>query len=1121
MTCGRYTALLFAAIICIMATAGIAHAQVDYATATLQGSVLDPQDKLVPGAKVTAINLATGAPYTAFTQAGGDYRIPALAPATYRVEVESLGFAKIVAPDLVLTVGQVAVYSVHLPVGSITTEVEVTAEIPLVQTEQTQQANIVNNLQVENLPNVNREFTQAIYTLPGVNNSFGPALQDPGVGTAYLSSGFSIGGSNGRNNLVTIDGGENDYGSGALRVTHVPIDSVQEFQVNRNAFEAEFGFTVGSAINMITKGGTNQFHGSAAAYFRDRSTDAENYFNALEDPTQKPFEQSAIFSATLGGPIRKNKLFFFSALEFQKLDSATSQNLAGETEFQGVASQANGYNASAGSCPNQGTPQQQVTQLCYLTQLANSGTPLAGLGAGLLASPVFENPLSNPILNALVTPNDGTFDGLLSGLGVGGIPGFNTPRGRYVNWVTRLDYIPGGRDSLMLRFSLMHETDNLAPQPPTSSFEKLTDYTLTGSWSRVVNPRVVKVLRVQVVPQNTTSVNTPSPVGSNIQLGNQIALGSEYGYPYRASWKRLQFDDSVSWVAGTHLIKFGGSYRPDLYDVTQNLYPGGQWQFSDGAFSILDIVGASEGVAAASALASYNLGEGYPATGPASTNLTAVQSYLAGTPISLFQDRANSNPRWSAWAHHLGLFVQDSWKVLPRLTLNYGVRLDYDHEPSPVPQSFYGSPRVGVAWDPAGDQKTVIRAGAGLFVAPVEFMVPFYVNILGDGGNYISEGAVVAGVPSPPFPSIFAAWALQEASATVANPNPVLTTAQLASIGEVISPPGPTAFGNAIFTLGPNFKPEYSIQASLSVARELVPNWSLELGYIFYHSVHIEQDVESNFIRNTAAPIDPFAGPSYVPKPGFTAGEPNSSIFQNNAFSSVGSGIYHALTASLTRRLNHGLQLQANYTFSRAIDDTSDFSSLSAPFRPDLLSLDRAVSDFNVTHNFAFNAVYTTPFSAAQGSIFHKMLADITVSTFVHAQSGIPFTLLVPGLSNGTLGDNANARPWNEGRNDGVGPDFVGWDLRISKALIHTERGVRVDLIVQAQNLLNRNNFAVVNDNFPADPNFPLPGGGTLANGAYNVRGFVPTSVSQLSTPLAFTAAYPARQISFGLKAAF
>jgi hypothetical protein len=1108
----------FAFIACLWWTTGITFAQVDYATATLQGTVLDAQNKVVPGAKVTVVNEATGTAKSALTTSEG-YQIPALVPGAYHIETEAPGFAKSVARDVILSVGQLATYDIRLQVGPESSTIEVTAAIPLVQPEQTQQANIINNNQVENLPNLTRNFVQSIYTIPGVVNSFAPTLQNPGVGTGFLSSGFSMGGSNGRNNLVTIDGGENDYGSGALRLNHVPIDSIQEFQVNRNAFEAEFGFTVGTAINMVTKSGSNMLHGNATGYFRDRATDAENYFDKLTGPG-KPFEQSAIFSATLGGPIRKNHLFFFTAPEYQELDSSTVQNIAGEGEFQGIASQANGFNQASGTCPNQKTAQQQVTQLCYLTQLANSGGPLSALGAGLLASPIFGNPLSNPTLKALVTPNDGTFDGIPAspvGSGVRGLPGFSTPRGRYLNWVTRLDYVPGARDSLSLRFSLMRETDNVVPAPPYSGAEHQTDYTLTGSWTRVTGSNLVNTARVQAVPSNTALVQAPAPNGSEIDLGNQIQLGTPFSYPYDAHWRRFQFDDSLSWARGNHRFKFGGSWRPDYYSVQEKLWFGGQWEFTDGAFSILNIVGA-----AASALESYNLSQGYPAGGPASTNLSAVQSFLAGTPTLLLQANPSSNPQWAAWAHSVGLYAQDSWKALPRLTVNYGARFDYSHDPSPVPFSTWFTPRVGIAWDPAGDQKTVVRAGAGIFVAPNAFMIPFYANILGDSGKYVNQNALVAGLPSPPFPSIFAAWGVQASNATTAEPNPPLTNAQLASLGVAIGPPGPTAFGNFIYTMAPNFKPEYTIQASLSIAREIARNLSLEVGYIMYRSVHVEQVLETNFVRNTSISIDPFAGPQYVPKPGVTAGEPDSSIFQNNTFSSSGSGIYNGGTVSLTRRFERGLQFQVNYTLSRAIDDTSDFSSLSTPFRPDVLNLDRALSDFNITHNFVANAVYTTPFHAGKGGFLPRLLADVTVSPIFYARSGVPFTLLVPGLSNGTIGHNANARPWYEGRNNGIGPDFFSWDLRISKTLIRGEgRRPRLDLIAQAQNLLNRTNFAVVNNNFPADPNYPLPGGGTLENGPYNVTGFAPTSVSQLSQPLAFTSAYPSRQVSLALRLAF
>ena len=1111
--------LCIAVLVCFCCLSAPSFPQAGYATATLKGTVFDPQGHPVIGAQVRVVNEATGGATSVETTTEG-YWIPAIAPGTYLMEATAEGFAKKVARGVMLTVGQTAQYDIHLDMNSVTESVEVQANLALLQPDQTQQANIINNVQVESLPNVSRNFVESVYTLPGVVNSYAPTLQDPGVGSAYLSSGFSMGGSNGRNNLVTIDGGEDDYGSGTMREMHVPIDSIREFQVNRNSFEAEFGFTSGSAINMVTKSGTNQFHGSAAGYFHNRNTDGGNYFDKLAGLGVKPFEQSFIASATLGGPIQKSRWFFFTAPEFQRLDAATVQNLAAEQEFQSIASQPNGFDGK--SCPNQDSPQQQVTQLCYLTQMANSGGPLGALGQGLLAAPVFGDPLDDPILNALVTPEDGTFDGIPAspvGSGVRGLPGFSTPRGRYFNWVTRLDN-SYSKNNFAFRFALMRERDSVVPRPPYSGDEFQTDYTLTGSWTRLFGPQMVNTARLQIVPSNTADIQAPSPTGSEIDLGNQIQLGTPFVYPYNADFKRLQIDDTLSWTWRTHFFKVGGSWRPDDYSVKQSLWFGGNWQFTDGTFSILNIVGASGGESLASALESYNLSQGYPASGPASTNLTAVQAFLAGTPTLLLQANPESNNHWSGWTDLLGLFAQDSWKANPRLTLNYGIRLDYDHEPAPVPHSIRVSPRFGIAWDPAGNQKTVVRAGGGMFVAPTIFMIPFYANILGTSGKYVNQNALVAGLPSPPFPSIFEAWAKQRSLASTSQPNPAMNNDQLASVGIVISPPGPDAFGNFIYTMAPNFKSTYTIQASLSIARQLAKNLSLEAAYIMYHGEHVEQILESNFVEDTSKPIDPFVGPLYVPKPGTTVGEPNSSIFQNNAFSSEGSGTYHGGTLSLNQRMNHNVQFQANYTFSRAIDDTSDFSSISTPFRPTRLDRDYGLSDFNITHNFVANSVYTTPFAAGQGSFVPRMLANIVISPILAVRSGVPFTLLVPGLANGTIGHNGNARPWNESRNNGTGASFVSWDMRVSKSVMRAQERWRLEVIVQAQNLLNHTNFAAVNNNLPADPNYPLPHG-TLENGPYNVTGFAPVSVSQLSQPLSFTAAYPARQISLALRLSF
>jgi hypothetical protein len=318
------------------------------------------------------------------------------------------------------------------------------------------------------------------------------------------------------------------------------------------------------------------------------------------------------------------------------------------------------------------------------------------------------------------------------------------------------------------------------------------------------------------------------------------------------------------------------------------------------------------------------------------------------------------------------------------------------------------------------------------------------------------------------------------------------------------------------------------------VAREFARNMSLEIGYNFYRSVHIQQVVEVNSQQapcnvlypgqyNTA--VDPFVGPCYTAKPGTTAGVPNSLVFQNSAFSSLASSRYHGMTASLMRRFSEGLQFQAHYTMSHAEDNTSDYSFLSVPFRPDQMGRDWSTSNFNVAHNFTSNAVYSTPFKRGAGG-WARVFADMTVAPIVTARSGIPFTLLVPGLGgasgNGTIGRNSEARPWNEPRNEGRGHPFVSWDMRISKSFYaRPERGLRVDLIAQVQNLLNRANFASVNNNFPADPDYRLPGGGNLLSGPYNARGFVPSSVSQLGQPLAFTSTYPPRFISLGLKIGF
>jgi hypothetical protein len=241
------------------------------------------------------------------------------------------------------------------------------------------------------------------------------------------------------------------------------------------------------------------------------------------------------------------------------------------------------------------------------------------------------------------------------------------------------------------------------------------------------------------------------------------------------------------------------------------------------------------------------------------------------------------------------------------------------------------------------------------------------------------------------------------------------------------------------------------------------------------------------------------------------------------------------MTVSLTKRYGHGLQFQANYTLSKAIDNTSDFSSQSTPFRPDLLNLDRSISDFNIKNSFVANAVYTSPVHHPGGGLASLFYSNWIIAPIVSVRDGVPFTLLVPGIqSNGNTAHTSEARPFNEGRNTGTGPGYASWDMRISRDIpLKADSPLRLRLIVQSTNILNHTNFTSVQNIFPntavtnaagvtTSAVVATPEGNVdLLNGPYNFSGFRPSGPSQLTDPLAFKTAAPPRQISFGVELAF
>lgn len=1105
----KFSILCWAAVILLLAVPAIA--QVDYSTATLKGTVTDPTGAVISGATVTVTNPATGITKSTKSAADGSYQVPALPPGSYQVTIEASGFSREVVKNLELSVGQSAAFDIHLKVGTFSDVIEVAGDTqPLIQTEQTQQANLIDQRQMDELPNIGRNITSQVYTLPGVANSEAPRSQQPGF-TGFHTTGFSIGGSNGRNNLSTIDGGENEYGTGQYR-TSVPVDIIQEYQVNRNAFAAEFGFTDGSAINIVTKSGTSAYHGDAFGFFRNNSTEATNFFNGLAG-LPKGFDQSLYTGGTFGGPIVKDKLFFVLSYEYQRLDSPFFN-------FPLSASTVQGPNAA---------------QLGYVNSLKTSGDPfLVGFANGITPG---LTPLNNPALNTILHRDNGIFD---------------NPT-RHNSSIAKFDWNPNSSNNVSLRLTYRHDDD--ATRNPDGSGLFTRDFAILGNWTKTISPTLVNQVLIQIVPRNVAN-NVPNAfTGVNFSLGNlsigglggTSSFGSPSLVPYLAHQQRYQFEDDITWTHSAHTIKMGVSYRPANYHVEDDLWFNNQFDFKDGAIPLFSLapsqpVGPCAGFPPTVQfspvqchLAQFNVTHGLPVTGPASTNLSAPQSFAFGIPVDVLA--GFNNPKWQGWGHYFGSYIQDSWKINNRFTLNGGVRFDVDGEPSPLGTSFYASPRLGFAWDPWGDHKTVVRGGAGIYYAPIDVLIPSYGSLLDGSGKYINE---VLQVLSPTDPRVAQLWGLGVAKGEL--PFGHLTPADFAAVGINTTSPGATVG----YSVDPKYKNPYSFQSSLSVARELAKNMSLELGYLMYHGVHLQMPLETGYHPISAG--DP-ACPSAIAAPGCTditggplyaQNVPVNGQLQHTAYESIGSSVYHALTVSLTKRYSSGLQFQANYTWSKSIDNVIDFASFQNWFRPSLLNLYRTTSVFDIPHTFVANMVYTTPFKTSDSNFLFKALADISVAPVVTIRSGLPFSIRTPSLQNQvsllnpakpTLQsglDTNFATPFGVSRDTLRGAPYASTDLRLTKSIfVNRDRGLKVSFVAEGINIFNRVNFNKVSDQFDINGfsnNVQLANGQTLNlfNGPFTgLHGIKPTNINQVQLPLSYASADLPRLIQFGLRFGF
>jgi hypothetical protein len=1031
-------------------------AQADVAHSTVKGKVMDQAGASVSGATITVLDAERGVARSVKTDGEGAYQAPLLQPGTYELRVEASGFRPEVLEKVVLTVGQVGVLDIRLQVGPITEAVSIGTAATLVETERTQQSDTVERRQIAALPNLSRNFTFYIFTLPGVADVGAARVQQTRV-APVPTSGFSVGAGNGRSNYISIDGGENDSGIGSLRIRNLSVEAVQEFQVNRNAFSAEYGFTAGTAINVVTQGGTNAFHGAGYVFYRSQKTSARDPLNTSG---KKSFEQRVSPGFTLGGPLVRNHAFFFTSFEALKYDVARIRSYTSNPSLMGPTGAQSAYLQTLESGPNASETTRRISAQLQTTLTTSS----------------------YPTTMHLLQQSEGQF----------------TAPSRTYNWTTRLDYNRGERDFINGRFTLAREDNDLlrfdnVEAPSNGLLEVLDDYTAVGTWSHIFSNRLVNQLRVQFADDDYSQVSR-APESALISIAGLINYGRAITIPLVMKQKRYQFEDVVSWSRGLQDFKFGASYRPVSAQLVNELAFGGTYQFAAGL-----------PLARTLSPTDLSLLSG-PLAPPADTVLSSLQAFNLGLP-SIWQ-QGFGTPGFHAWQHNLGAFGQVSWRATARLTFNLGARLNYDGEPEPLGRNVSISPRIGFAWDPFGNGKTVIRGGFGTFYAPVSLQVLAASTLQSDSGEFIS---LQSRTLQDGAQSTQALWAYGVRLGKL--PFLALTDADVRAFGIT---PGPGQPNRRVAEAAKDYNNPYTVQASLGLSQQLGRDLALEIALQMYHGVHLPIALEGNYRESGQFVTVPGIPGSDLFGPRLERIDP--SIAQKILHSSEGNSIYYGMTTSLLKRFGEGFQFRASYTYSKGLDDVLDFTGASTPYLVTRRYVDRGLSAYDVRHSFVVSGNFESPFTAAPAHNWTaRALADITLSPIITLRTGFPFNLYIGRDVNGDL--NSTDRPFYAPRNSGRGEDFYSVDFRISKRfhLRQNSEAPRVEFIIEATNLLNHANFLRVNDVVcgTAQPGFINGCDPKFLTGPFDfkgIRGLPPTA------PLGFVTAAPPRQFQFGLK---
>ncbi|MBV8897494.1 MAG: TonB-dependent receptor [Acidobacteriaceae bacterium] len=1058
----------------LLATCALLRGQIG--TGTISGSVTDVSGAVVGAAALTITNTQTGVATPLVSNAQGRYTAPDLNVGRYDVQVTVQGFQTQVKQGIELTVGSNVVVDFSLKLGRVSETVKVQAEVQQVETTSAEISALVGQKQMEDLPLNGRNYQQLILLAPGVQ----PVTT--GVQNSFYgrSSSYSIAGSRPEGQELLLDGaniqGFWNHGSGnSIIGTSLGVEAIGEFQVLTNSYSARFGGS-GSVMNATTRSGTNSFHGSAYEFLRNDVFDARDFFNTVGSP-QNPFRQNQ-FGGTVGGPILKEKMFFFVNYE-------GIRQLLGSTVL--------------GTVPDQLARQGKVP--CAVAQ----DLPCTG---GLATVPV--NPASQAILNLYpaAVPGARNFLGNRgNGIAQISLTGTQPANEDYVS--TRWDSVFSSTNNAFVRYvfdngSLTQPFASPLGLYPENSAGR-NQYATVGDKASL-SPTLVNDSRftfTREIMRASTSYTNPAlaffaPYHANRQDGNigvpgLSNIGPSSFTPDFEIQNIFSLDDDVVWVKGNHTIESGIEFRRIQSPLSNGFFNDQGWSFPN------------------------------------------LESFLEGKPVSpmdppitligALPGQDNSSRSFREW--DLFPYVQDTWAVTRRLNLNLGMRWNFVSNPTeihnqlcawinpgnpstttctPVKHVFPKNPsltsidpRLGIAWSPGNDQKTSIRAGVGVFHDPIE--VRNYHTAYIFSSPYQTAVSLCVFGPPCSYPTPFAG-----------------ITVPIPTIGEALEyDPGTTPF---------------VLQYNFGIQRQIAEGTVLSVSYVGSKGYHllVQNDLnppvtttvngERSFLNSTGA---------YVLRT-----NPNLSSFPYNV--PDGYSQYDSMQAYLTHNLTRNLQFQVSYTYSKCMDVGSDSYSLEtansgqqAQSDPYNLSRDHGLCDFDLRHNFVANSLYLIPYHG------NRFLEGWQVGGIISAHSGSPFSVQdgfdrvglndvagQPGSRPNVVGASNNpivgqVDQWydpsafalqaagtlgNVGRNTLIGPQFVDVDMSLVKITRITE-SASLEFRAEAFNIFNH-------------PNFGLPNAILYTGVAANGTGIPNPSAGQITNTTGAS-----RQLQFALKFRF